>query len=441
MQKAFLAVATACGSCVIVGCGTHGSNAIPTTTSASRQAQSVTVANSRIKHVVIIVQENRSFDNLFNGFPGADTVRTGLTHDGKVVSLQEAPLLRPIDVPHSHLQFESAYDGGKNDGFDLEGHGPLHGATPPPATYPYSYTKQSDVQTYWTLAQKYALADRMFQSNTGSSFPAHQYLIAAKSIAADSPAKKPWGCDSPPGTSVQIINKNGVEVYGPFPCFDYPTLADEMDSSKVSWRYYAPGPPDVSYIWSAFDAIRGIRFGPDWTTKVVSPETKIVDDIAAGHLAQVTWVVPTYFNSDHAGRTVDNGPAWVAAVVDAVGKSRFWNTTAIFIVWDDWGGWYDHVPPLQLDLMSLGFRVPLIVVSPYSQHGYVSHVQHEFGSLLHFTEETFGLPSLGQTDVRADDLADCFNFLQTPAPFVPVKPVGSVSQALHAPEQDPDPDQ
>ncbi len=230
--------------------------------------------------------------------------------------------------------------------------------------------------------------------------------------------------------------KNGT---GPFPCFNYLTLGDKMDASNVSWRYYAtttyPG------IWSAFDAIRTIRFGPDWATKVVSPETTVLNDIAAGNLAQVTWVTPTFVNSDHAGRTTDSGPAWVAQVVNAIGASQYWNSTAVFITWDDWGGWYDHVPPPQLDGMGLGFRVPLIVVSPYSKHGYVSHTQHEFGSILHFTEGTFGLASLGQTDARADDLLDCFDFSQMPKPFIPLKPVGSSSSAvLSAPAEAPDSD-
>src|SRR5207245_7243191 len=107
----------------------------------------------------------------------------------------------------------------------------------------------------------------------------------------------------------------------------------------------------------------------------------------------------------------------VTCIVQAIGSRPFWNSTAIFITWDDWGGWFDHVPPPQLDEMGLSFRVPLIVVSPYARHAYVSHVQHEFGSILHFAEANFGMPSLGQTDARADDLTDCFDFTQTPQPL------------------------
>ena len=168
---------------------------------------------------------------------------------------------------------------------------------------------------------------------------------------------------------------------------------------------------------AAFDAIRHVRFGSDWTSDVITPQTTVLGDIAAGTLADVTWIVPSFPDSDHPLAASNRGPSWVSSIVNALGASPFWNSTAVFVVWDDWGGWYDHVAPRQLDAMGLGFRVPLIVVSPYAKHGYVSHVQHEFGSILRFAEETFGLPSLGQADARADDLGDCFDFRQTPQPF------------------------
>jgi phospholipase C len=213
---------------------------------------------------------------------------------------------------------------------------------------------------------------------------------------------------------------DGTLTAGPYPCFDYTTLADELDAARITWRYYAPAIGSSGDVWSAFDAIKHIRFGSDWN-KVTSPETQILSDVAGGSLAQVTWVVPAKINSDHAGSKSTSGPQWVGDVVNAIGGSKFWNNTVIFITWDDWGGWYDHVSPPQLDVMGLGFRVPLIVVSPFAKQGYVSHVQHEFGSILKFTEEQFGLPSLGTTDARSDDLSDCFNFNQQRVRFVPLR--------------------
>src|SRR5262249_10817410 len=157
----------------------------------------------------------------------------------------------------------------------------------------------------------------------------------------------------------------------------------------VSWRYYSPGVGANGYIWSAYQAIDHIRNGPDWDAHVISPETRVLADLGAAtpQLAQVTWVVPSGPNSDHLkstqylpGTQTPAGPAWVTSIVNAVGASPFWSETAIFITWDDWGGFYDHVKPPQADYMGLGFRVPLIVVSPWARKGYVSKVQHEFGS-------------------------------------------------------------
>lgn len=147
----------------------------------------------------------------------------------------------------------------------------------------------------------------------------------------------------------------------------------------------------------------------------------MLTDIANGTMAQVTWIVPSEAMSDHAGAGLTGeGPDWVADIVNAIGASKFWDSTAIFISWDDWGGWYDHVVPPQVDAMGLGFRVPLIVVSPYAKHGYVSHQTHEFSGFLKYTEEVFGVGSLGQRDVAADDFADCFDYTQTPQPYVPI---------------------
>ena len=194
-----------------------------------------------------------------------------------------------------------------------------------------------------------------------------------------------------------------------------------MDANGVTWRYYAARPPQNGYIWAAFDAIRHIRYGSDWTANVISPPTQVLTDIQNGTLAQVTWITPDWRFSDHAGTgATAEGPDWVTNIVNTIGASQFWDSTAIFISWDDWGGWYDHVSPPQVDAMGLGFRVPLIVVSPWAKHSYISHDTHEFGSFLRFTEEVFNLPPLGTRDVVSDDLLDCFDFTQTPSPYVQV---------------------
>ena len=366
-------------------------------------------------------------------------MQTGQTHDGKTVTLTPRSLATPGDAQHSHNAWVTDWNSGAMNGFDLRA------PAGEPSKYNYAYVPKSETVPYWNLASTYTFADRFFQSNTGPSFPAHLYLISGQSnMAAGNPEisgvpVNPWGCDSPKGSTVPMMTQNGQLTNGPYPCFDFTTLADEMDHAGVTWRYYAPALGTSGDVWSVFDAINHIRFGSDWN-HVISPETQILTDVSAGTLAQVTWVVPSKINSDHAGSKSASGPQWVASVVNAIGGSKYWNNTVIFVTWDDWGGWYDHVSPPQLDVMGLGFRVPLIVVSPFAKRAYVSHTQHEFGSILKFTEEQFGLPSLGTTDARADDLSDCFNFGQRLQRFVPVKTGISPSFFIHEPASSEPPD-
>ncbi|HEY2861831.1 MAG TPA: alkaline phosphatase family protein [Terracidiphilus sp.] len=365
---------------------------------------------TKIQHVVVVMQENRSFDNLFNGYPGADTVQSGITAGGAMVPLKPIPLEQQFDVGHGYAEWWTAWDNGNMDGY-------WKGS--------YAYVPQSEVVPLWDIASAYTLADRMFQSNSGPSFNAHQYMIAGQSgDVANNPSNTPhvWGCDSLDSGTAEMIGPNGTYLPGGFPCYDYQTMADLLDAKGQSWAYYAPLLTDI---WSAYDAISHIRYGPDWNKNIITPSPQVLTDIQNGKLAAVTWVIPDGPYSDHAapGATA-LGPDWVASIVNAVGSSPYWNSTVILISWDDWGGWYDHVPPPQIDEMGLGFRVPLLVVSPWAKHGYISHQQHEFGSFLKLTEEAFNLPSLGTRDAVSDDLSDCFDFDQTPTPFTPI-PAGN----------------
>jgi phospholipase C len=402
-------------------------------------------ARAHVKHVVIIVQENRTPDNLFNGLPGADTVTSGVRADGTAVALKPASLVQLSDLGHGHGDFVNAYAGGKMNGFDRVD----------PTMLSYSYVPASEAVPYFQLAERFTFADRMFQSNTGPSFVAHQFLIAGHAPRAtlsgqsgfviENPGALPWGCDAIQNALTILLPTGGELSAAGIPCFDYVTLADAMDRKGVTWRYYAPQITRKDALWSAFQSIGHVRHGPDWSSHVVSPETQVLADVASGQLAQVTWVTPSSRNSDHPMMTGPHGPDWVASVVNAVGASPFWQDTVVFITWDDWGGFYDHVAPPQLDAIGLGFRVPLIVVSPWARHGYVSHAQHEFGSILHFTEEVFALPSLHSvdpdaTDERADDLADCFDFTQAAQPFVPVMQRRSAVEFLAEPPSDEPPD-
>jgi phospholipase C len=408
----------------------------------------------KIQHVVIIFQENRTPDNLFHGLPNADIANSGVNSLGQIIPLTPISLANDYDLSHAHSAFVAMYDGGKMDGADKIPIGCQAGAIGcPPPNPQFQYVNPAEVQPYFQLAQTYTFGDRMFQTNQGPSFPAHQFIIAGTS--APSPTSNLFasenvllplnagtnnaaGCAGPAGETVAMIDPTGSEAMRQFPCFEHPTLTDLLDASGITWRYYAPSPGSI---WTGPNAIQHMRFGPAWQ-KVIIPQTNVLTDIANGQLAQVTWVIPDGRASDHALSNDGSGPSWVASIVNAIGNSPYWANTAIFITWDDWGGWYDHVAPTIQNSYEYGFRVPLIVVSPYAKRAYVSHVTHDFGSLLKFIESTFKLASLGFADSPADDLSDCFDFTQTPPPFqvIPAKLAASHFLADTRPPVDPDDD-
>jgi len=416
---------------------------------SGQQLFSPAAASSKIQHVVIIFQENRSTDNLFNGFPGADTVRSGLNTKGQTIPLKPVSLAAPYDLNHVHSAFVVEYNGGKMNGFNNETSSclsPLICA--PEDVRAYGYVPHDEIVPYWVMASRFTLADHMFQTNQGPSFPAHQYILSGTSAIADgSPLKASenvfvpsgasgGGCDSPSGSLVDLIDPAGVESRAMFPCFDRISLMQLIDQKSLTWRYYQALPG--AGVWNGPDAILPIRESSEFSQDVAVPSTQILTDIESGHLASVVWVTPTALASDHALATNGSGPSWVAAIVNAIGESQYWDSTAIFVTWDDWGGWYDHVTPQIYNSYELGFRVPLMVISPYAKNRYVSHVQYEFGSILKTTEEFFGLPSMHTTDARATDLSDCFDFAQSPTPFEPIPAKYPASYFFTLPQTEPD---
>jgi phospholipase C len=406
-------------------------------------------APGHFAHIVLMIQENRTFDDFFATYPGADGATSGemkVFESGKyvdqMVPLKEVNLAYPCDFGHSRRGFLLDYDGGVMDGFNLEGGGSCTG---PAGTRPYQYVNPAEIAPYWEIAQQYVLADHMFQTQGSGSFTAHQDLIAGGTSingyesVVDFPTSTPWGCDAPHGTTVPLLEVLYSETppymsfkritKGPFPCYSYPTLRDLLDAKSISWKFYAP-PAKVGSagaLWSAFEAIKAVRYSPEWLTNVTRSEKLIFTDIADRKLPAVSWVVPDARNSDHPGNGMnDTGPAWVANVINAIGESPYWKSTAIIVVWDDWGGFYDNVPPPFVDSYGgLGFRVPMLVVSPYtvrstSGGGYISHTQYEFGSILKFIENNWSLGQLGTTDTRATSIIDCFDFTQKPHKFKPI---------------------
>jgi len=428
-----------------------GSDAKSLAPSNGSQALSLTTA-AVIQHIVVIFQENRTPDNLFQDpvliKNGADIAQSGVNSAHQTITLSPIDLgtaganPQNYDLSHAHAAFVSMYDGGKMDGANLIPCSPA--ANCPPNAHPnpqYMYVNPADVQPYFAMAEQYAFADRMFQTNEGPSFPAHQFIIsgtsapaatsnlfAAENMSGGSTA----GCIATAGTTVKLIDPLGAESSSQYPCFEHTTLTDLLNGKGVTWRYYAPS---AGSIWTAPDAIEHICqqqtvngtltcTGPDWVGNVIIPQTQVLVDIANGQLPQVSWIIPNGLSSDHALSNDGSGPSWVASIVNSIGNSPYWANTAIIITWDDWGGWYDHVAPKVVnDGVSwgsgyvYGFRVPLIVVSPYAKAAYISHTTHDFGSILKFIETTYDLPSLGYADGPADDLSDCFNRTQAPLSF------------------------
>lgn len=432
----------------------------------------VTAPPSAIRHVVILLQENRSFNNIFAGFPGAETASSGKCKQPaawcpaggriplKAITLESTRIVGGKDIDHSHRGFGiecnlNAMNVCQNDGFDLINFG-QSGSLTPAKTYPYSYIERSETKPYWDFASQYALADHMFFTETASSFTAHQQILSGTTQISptesytDQPSEMPWGCDAPgaesgPGqvTFTPVINTHGVvNVLGPFPCETaYGTIADLLNAKNVSWKYYIHkmfGSAELSGVaWNGFDVVKKVscvvrtqfghgsgatykctKRGPEWAN-ITNPNTKVFDDVRNGTLPSVSWVIPTLCESDHPASGANQGPLWVSKVVNAIGESKYWNSTAIIVLWDDWGGWYDPVPPPQINYTSLGFRVGMIVISPYAKPHYVSHTQYDFGSVLKFIEQNFGLGSLGTSDAPATSMGDVFDFTQKPIRFKP----------------------
>ena len=376
-----------------------------------------------IEHVVFIIQENRSFNNLFMGYPRATTATYGHDKRGRRIRLHAQGLGSNWDIDHSSTAFFTACDGqGKLPGTDckLDGWNDEKTTQPAPRNFAYAYVPRGEIEPYWQIAQQYVLADEMFASNLDGSFIAHQYVVAAyASRAVDYPSGA-WGCEGGATDTVPTLSAQRSDGPSIRACFTNPTIAGEADEAGLSWRFYTGTIDGDGGLWSSYQANRKIFRGPDWQADVINPPSQFLTDIGNGELADITWITPIFEDSDHPGLPGDSGPAWVASLVNAIGTSKFWKSTAIFIMWDDWGGWFDPVQPVYEDYDGLGFRVPMLIVSPYAKQDSVTHVQYETASVLRFIEDNFGLSQLAKSDERANDPAkdaDAFNYQQQPRTF------------------------
>jgi len=398
-------------------------------------------SSGKIQHIVIVVQENRSFNNLFYGFPGATTATYGYDTHGNKITLQPIGLETTWDLEHDSNGFFTACNGtgsipGTNcqmNGFDGEYWG-CHSC--PNQNPPYSYVPNSETTPYFDMGKQYVLADQMYASNLdASSFISHQYIIAAQAEGSVNFPWGAWGCDGGSGDMIGIIGPNRSVPDGyQQACYSDTSLGQEADNAGVSWGFYTSTINGDGGIWSAYQANQYVYYGNDWKNDIITPQTTFFSDVADGRLRQISWITPTCANSDHAGCGSKTGPSWVASIVNAIGESQYWKSTAIFIFWDDYGGWYDPEPPAYEDYDGLGMRIPMLIVSAYAKKGHVSHIHYEHGSILKFVEDTFGLPRLAASDTRANSPAsDAFNFKKPARDFKKIPTDYSKWYFLHQP--------
>ena len=377
-------------------------------------------SSNPIKHVVIIIKENHSFDNLFGRFQGANGATSAL-EGSSWVTMQAPPDPPPNDLGHDTFQARADMNNGKMNMFYkgewAQNH---HVDLADTAYYP------SQIPNYWSYATNFALADDFFSYVLGDSFPNHLALVAGQNLGVISdplPGQKPphmeWGCDEPKKTSV-IVWRNGKQAKE-FPCFNAKTLANEASAAGVSWKYYAAPKGYFGYIWNSLDAFKSIRKSKLWATNVSTP-AGFDKDVASGKLPALSWLTPDLKYSDHPPESICDGENWTVDRINKIMASPLWNSTVIVLLWDDFGGFYDHVaPPKGSGWYSYGPRVPAIVISPYASPG-VYHGQLSFDSIAKYVEDQFNLPHLMSYDRSVNSIGNMLNYQQSPLSPLPLKP-------------------
>jgi phospholipase C len=372
----------------------------PTRASTAPPLARHAAAAAKIKHVFVLMQENHTFDNYFGTFPGADGVRNGC---GVPTDPQElgSPLVKPFhltqlrtpDLHHGEVTSRAAFDKGKMDGF-------IKAQTTRnlPGRLALGYYDGGDLPLYWELAAEYVLADRFFSSAQGGSSINHQYWVAARSSGhADS------------------IPKSGIDLL---------TIFDRLDAARVGWKFYVKNfTPDLNFRNQLPNDPRDAQLA--WVPLLTMPrfvddparKARIVDlaglysELVKGEAPAVSYIIQGG-TSEHPPGHIVNGELATVSIISAIMRSPLWESSAIILTWDDWGGWYDHVTPPQIDRDGYGFRVPALIISPYARRGLVFHETADFTSIVRFIERLYGLAPLTTRDEQANDLMNAFDFLQ-----------------------------
>lgn len=386
-------------------------------TSAPATAVCTTGDMSCIKHVVFIMKENRSYDVYFGAYNknGANGTTTPKLSNGTMITAPHLYDSSPLDICHDWKCNISDMNFGKMDHFDTDPSCLANGILMCEAQL-----NGTDLPNYYAYADNFVLGDNHFTSLHATSFPNHLYTISATSggvisqgILASNPSKTEVGCRADEGTTAQRIDQYG-NLTAQYPCYDFLTLGDLLSAAGVSWKSYAPA--NIAY--NAYNAINHIFNNSTVWNATYAPDTQFVSDVAKGQLPSVSWLV-TLGGNEHPPISTCLGQNWAVQQINAVMNStQYWvnEPTLIVMTWDDFGGFYDHVPPPYEDIYGLGPRAPLLLISPFSKPGHVTHTLLESASVLKFIEERWGLPSLGQRDLIANDLSDTFNFSQAGNP-------------------------
>jgi phospholipase C len=406
------------------GARTEASSSASSTSGAGAGGGGGAAARVPIQHVVVIVKENHTFDNYFGSFPGAEGTTTCQLQNG-TIPCPQAPDSTPRDLCHEHSCALTDWNGGQMNGWENVSGSDMNGDHLAWAQY-----DETGIPNYWAYAKAFTLADHFFANVLGPSFPGHTFVLAAQAgWATDNPNTDVlhpyWGCDQPSGSLVNVLDKGTCNAEMVFPCFKIPSVPSVLPSG-VTWKFYGSNFYVLPEVWSMFDAIDGIRNGPGWANVV--KVAQLTTDIQNHQMPNVVWLVDQDLADEHPTiGGVCNGENWTVGFVNQIMQSEYWKDTAILFTMDDFGGWYDHVPPPRqygcdsTTPYGLGFRLPLIVISPYAKPGFIFKEQAEQASIPRFIEEVFGAPALSTLDPaaqdgQANDLMGAFDFTQTPLP-------------------------
>jgi phospholipase C len=340
---------------------------------------SAPAVSSPIERIVVVLQENHTYDNYFGTYSRGDgTAGKGLSVPAVAqgppsVAPSHSATLTPVDLNHNWSSAHADFDAGAMDGFVYSEGSPSTMA----------YFDGTDIPHYWAAADRYVLCDRYFTSAMTESAPNHLFLVAGT-------------CGG--------LKDDRVPVTLPFP-----PVFQSLDGAGVSWKVYG--------FTSWYDRFAYVQGKPALKSRF-APVSQFSTDLKGNALPAVSWIVGAPGGDEHPPANVQAGENSVAQdIVNALGGSPYWPSVAVFVTWDDYGGFYDHVPPPAVDAFGYGFRVPCLIVSPYARPGFLDHTVNDHTSILKFVETRFGLAPLSTRDAAANDLSEAFDFASPPRPF------------------------